>query len=118
MPHTYIITHVYYIPVDWNDACCIMSLHIYALFIYTVWIVGCDEKSGRDPQCLVAAIDLMVEHFGRQLASMPPQQTRDIVSLYSTKFTCNNYIPSYTPSSDSLLLRSHKINIPSKGVQT
>ena len=44
------------------------------------WRVSCNEKSGRDPECLAAANELMVEHFGRQLASMPPQQAREIVS--------------------------------------
>ena len=53
---------------------------MYTFVYYVVWRDGCNEKAGRDPECLAAANELMVEHFGRQLASMPSQQAGEIVS--------------------------------------
>ena len=53
---------------------------MYTFVYYIVWRIGCDEKTGRDPECLAAANELMVEHFGRQLALIPPQQAGEIVS--------------------------------------
>ena len=56
------------------------SLCTLGTILNIVWVDGCNHKSSKDTHRLAAATELIVDHCGRQLATMSPQLARPTVS--------------------------------------